>query len=70
MLRRVVLFLNGMGTLPIFASLRLLVIVRGKWWIDVRVEGGYLGDHRGGVEDNLKWGMVLFILSEVLFFAS
>lgn len=43
----------------------LIVIL---WWRDIRRESYYIGDHTKGVVRGLKWGMVLFIVSEVIFF--
>lgn len=39
------------------------------WWRDVIVEGFYNGDHSEYVQNGLKYGMILFIVSEILFFA-
>lgn len=38
------------------------------WWRDISREGAILGDHRLKVQDGLKWGIFLFIFSEVIFF--
>lgn len=45
-----------------------LIIVTFQWWRDVRREGTYLGQHTGIVELGLRWGIILFIVSEVFFF--
>nr|AMH85349.1 cytochrome c oxidase subunit III [Drosophila unipunctata] len=41
-----------------------------QWWRDVSREGTYQGLHTYAVTIGLRWGMILFILSEVLFFVS
>ena len=41
-----------------------------QWWRDVSIEGAYLGFHRRLVELGLRWGMALFIISEIFFFLS
>ena len=46
----------------------LLVIY--QWWRDVSWEGSYQGLHTLIVEKGLRWGMVLFIISEIIFFMS
>lgn len=46
----------------------LLVII--QWWRDVTREGTFQGLHTYIVSVGLKWGMILFITSEVLFFFS
>jgi len=39
-----------------------------QWWRDVAREGTYQGYHTGIVVKGLRWGMILFIASEVCFF--
>nr|ADW41343.1 cytochrome c oxidase subunit III [Drosophila robusta] len=41
-----------------------------QWWRDVSREGTYQGLHTYTVTIGLRWGMILFILSEILFFVS
>nr|AML60302.1 cytochrome c oxidase subunit III [Mesembrinella sp. ACMJ-2016] len=41
-----------------------------QWWRDVSREGTFQGLHTNPVTTGLRWGMILFILSEILFFAS
>nr|YP_010296682.1 cytochrome c oxidase subunit III [Rhagoletis cerasi]UMI33249.1 cytochrome c oxidase subunit 3 [Rhagoletis cerasi] len=41
-----------------------------QWWRDVSREGTFQGMHTISVTLGLRWGMILFIMSEVLFFAS
>nr|YP_010029434.1 cytochrome c oxidase subunit III [Aparapotamon similium]QOU10849.1 cytochrome c oxidase subunit III [Aparapotamon similium] len=41
-----------------------------QWWRDVTREGTYQGLHSSMVMMGLRWGMIFFILSEVLFFFS
>lgn len=45
-----------------------IIFFMGLWWRDVIREGTFLGDHTKIVQKNLRTGMVLFILSEVMFF--
>nr|YP_001648731.1 cytochrome c oxidase subunit III [Antrokoreana gracilipes]ABC55883.1 cytochrome c oxidase subunit III [Antrokoreana gracilipes] len=50
-----------------------LAIVAGtsyQWWRDVVREGTFQGLHTMSVVLGLKWGMILFIASEVFFFVS
>lgn len=66
----------------IFSSLSFLVFffflisfffvffVAFGWFFDVIVEGTFLGFHTSVVSDGLRIGMILFILSEILFFVS
>lgn len=41
-----------------------------QWWRDVSREGTFQGLHTYQVTIGLRWGIILFILSEVLFFVS
>lgn len=41
-----------------------------QWWRDVAREGAFQGLHTRVVILGLRWGIILFIVSEVLFFAS
>ncbi len=40
------------------------------WWRDVIREGTYIGFHSSVVSRGLRWAIIQFILSEVLFFAA
>jgi len=51
--------LHSLGTLGFFLS---------RWWRDVIIEGTYEGRHTKIVQDGLRVGFVLFIISEVMFF--
>jgi len=48
----------------------ILIITCIQWWRDISREGTYQGLHSSIVVIGLKWGMILFIISEVLFFFS
>nr|YP_010364893.1 cytochrome c oxidase subunit III [Theretra clotho]UNP54926.1 cytochrome c oxidase subunit 3 [Theretra clotho] len=41
-----------------------------QWWRDVCREGTFQGKHTILVTKGLQWGMILFIVSEILFFMS
>nr|QLY89465.1 cytochrome c oxidase subunit III [Pseudocollinella humida] len=41
-----------------------------QWWRDVSREGTFQGLHTYQVTIGLRWGMILFIVSEILFFVS
>jgi cytochrome c oxidase subunit 3 len=41
-----------------------------QWWRDVSREGAFQGLHTRVVILGLRWGIILFIVSEVLFFVS
>nr|YP_009349927.1 cytochrome c oxidase subunit III [Phryganogryllacris xiai]AQM40101.1 cytochrome c oxidase subunit 3 [Phryganogryllacris xiai] len=41
-----------------------------QWWRDITREGTYQGLHTLPVNLGLRWGMILFIISEIFFFIS
>lgn len=41
-----------------------------QWWRDVSREGTFQGLHTYAVTIGLRWGIILFIVSEILFFVS
>lgn len=51
------------------AGLLGVLYVMYVWWRDV-IREGKEGHHTGLVQHGLRWGMVLFIVSEVMFFAA
>nr|UBA17434.1 cytochrome c oxidase subunit III [Orestes guangxiensis] len=48
----------------------MTVMIMIQWWRDVIREGTYQGLHTNMVVKGLRWGMILFIISEVFFFIS
>lgn len=59
-------FDNG-GTLLSISAL-LLIIIAASWWKDIVREATYEGHHTIIVQKGLRLGMLLFIVSEILFF--
>jgi len=51
-----------------FLGLSILLLVIYQWWRDISREGRVQGHHRAIVELGLRWGILLFIVSEVFFF--
>lgn len=41
-----------------------------QWWRDITREGAFQGLHTRVVILGLRWGIILFIVSEILFFVS
>jgi len=54
----------------IFVSLIGLILVSAQWWRDIAREATSLGEHSRVVELGIRWGIVLFIISEIFFFVS
>nr|ATR80956.1 cytochrome c oxidase subunit III [Blepharipa sp. CMERI-Uzi-001] len=48
----------------------ITIVTIFQWWRDVTRESTYQGLHTEMVTTGLRWGMILFILSEILFFFS
>nr|QWQ55656.1 cytochrome c oxidase subunit III [Zichya tenggerensis] len=51
-------------------GLLLISLTMIQWWRDITREGTYQGLHTLPVSKGLRWGMILFIISEVFFFIS
>nr|QJF72852.1 cytochrome c oxidase subunit 3 [Nephus includens] len=48
----------------------ITIIIMYQWWRDVTRESTYQGHHTNSVSMGLRWGMILFITSEIFFFIS
>nr|AVW86229.1 cytochrome c oxidase subunit 3 [Pholoe pallida] len=46
----------------------IILLTMLQWWRDVIRESTFMGFHTSMVTKGLRWGMILFIASEVLFF--
>nr|YP_214880.1 cytochrome c oxidase subunit III [Nesomachilis australica]AAV50268.1 cytochrome c oxidase subunit III [Nesomachilis australica] len=53
-----------------FLGMFIILLTMIQWWRDVASEGTLQGLHTSPVTLGLRWGMILFILSEILFFSS
>nr|WOR80646.1 cytochrome c oxidase subunit 3 [Luciola sp.] len=53
-----------------FIGMLCTILVMYQWWRDTTRESTFQGLHTSNVVKGLKWGMILFITSEVLFFVS
>nr|UBN08835.1 cytochrome c oxidase subunit 3 [Neogeoscapheus hanni] len=54
----------------IFMGFMIMILTMIQWWRDIVREGTYQGLHTKFVTKGLRWGMILFIISEVFFFIS
>nr|UZN44931.1 cytochrome c oxidase subunit III [Timanthes sp. f ZQH-2022] len=54
----------------ILLGLMINILTMFQWWRDITREGTYQGLHTLAVNLGLRWGMILFIVSEVFFFIS
>nr|ADO60531.2 cytochrome c oxidase subunit III [Drilus flavescens] len=62
-------FHNFEHDLLLFGIINTAVIV-SQWWRDICREGTFQGLHTFTVTMGLRWGMILFIVSEIMFFIS
>nr|ASY97955.1 cytochrome c oxidase subunit III [Gongylus gongylodes] len=53
-----------------FMGMIILMLTTIQWWRDIVRESTYQGLHTKEVMTGLRWGMILFIISEVFFFMS
>nr|WAO28738.1 cytochrome c oxidase subunit III [Megascolecidae sp. BS2]WAO28751.1 cytochrome c oxidase subunit III [Megascolecidae sp. BS7] len=59
---------HGYGMTCFLIAVLLIIMSMYQWWRDVVREGTYMGHHTSPVSVGLRWGMILFITSEVMFF--
>nr|YP_009236800.1 cytochrome c oxidase subunit III [Telchinia polis]AMJ17266.1 cytochrome c oxidase subunit III [Telchinia polis] len=48
----------------------IILLTMYQWWRDICREATYQGKHTTLVSNGLRWGMILFIVSEIFFFIS
>nr|YP_010550082.1 cytochrome c oxidase subunit III [Ornithodoros phacochoerus]AIZ58637.1 cytochrome c oxidase subunit III [Ornithodoros phacochoerus]UYL27150.1 cytochrome c oxidase subunit III [Ornithodoros phacochoerus] len=60
--------LNKTNILILGFSIMILTMI--QWWRDICRESTFQGHHTLIVAKNMKWGMILFIISEIFFFIS
>jgi len=54
--------------LCLYIAIFIIILSIIQWWRDVIRERTFLGHHTSYVTNGLRWGIILFITSEVLFF--
>nr|YP_010463336.1 cytochrome c oxidase subunit III [Rusicada privata]UUJ37864.1 cytochrome c oxidase subunit 3 [Rusicada privata]WCO87237.1 cytochrome c oxidase subunit 3 [Rusicada privata] len=54
----------------LFLGYIIVILTMFQWWRDVCREGTFQGKHTILVTKGLRWGMILFIVSEIFFFLS
>jgi cytochrome c oxidase subunit 3 len=65
-----VLFMHDVTAWLLPVGLLMVVITMFGWWRDVVREGEHQGHHTPVVQIGLRYGMLLFIASEVMFFSA
>nr|YP_006665884.1 cytochrome c oxidase subunit 3 [Porphyra umbilicalis]AFC17787.1 cytochrome c oxidase subunit 3 [Porphyra umbilicalis] len=56
------------GGYLLLSGFSLLLFTMFSWWRDVTREATFSGHHTGAVQKGLRYGVILFIVSEILFF--
>jgi cytochrome c oxidase subunit 3 len=56
------------GHYLVFIALFLVIISMSLWFRDIISEGTFLGNHTLAVQKGINFGVILFIVSEVMFF--
>jgi len=64
----IVSWFHGYGITLLFIGVLLIRLSIIQWWRDVIREATFIGHHTSYVTKGLRWGMILFITSEVCFF--
>nr|YP_007374669.1 cytochrome c oxidase subunit III [Urochela quadrinotata]AFI54778.1 cytochrome c oxidase subunit III [Urochela quadrinotata] len=65
-----VMWFKSMNYSLMIMGLFILMLTTIQWWRDVIRESTYQGNHTNKVVSGLKLGMLLFIISEIMFFLS
>ena len=67
-----VMYMHGYfgGELVVSFGLSLVFYSMFVWWRDVIRESTFQGHHTGAVQMGLRYGMILFIVSEIMFFVA
>ena len=65
-----VMFMHQVTAWIMVAGLALTVVTMVMWWRDVVREATFQGHHTSPVQIGLRFGMALFIASEVMFFVA
>jgi cytochrome c oxidase subunit 3 len=62
------IWFHGHGIIGLLFAAPVTLLTIFQWWRDISREGTFLGHHTTPVVTGLRWGIILFILSEVIFF--
>nr|YP_009733500.1 cytochrome c oxidase subunit III [Iassus dorsalis]QHV34338.1 cytochrome c oxidase subunit III [Iassus dorsalis] len=65
-----VMFMHKINKNTMMLGLLATILCSYQWWRDIIRESTFQGIHNKKIMNMMKWGMMLFILSEVLFFTS
>nr|YP_009470464.1 cytochrome c oxidase subunit III [Rhadinosa nigrocyanea]AVF96879.1 cytochrome c oxidase subunit III [Rhadinosa nigrocyanea] len=60
--------LNNMNLMMMGLMVMMMIMI--QWWRDITRESTLQGNHTYEVVSGMRWGMILFIISEIFFFIS
>nr|AIW64841.1 cytochrome c oxidase subunit III [Tribolium castaneum] len=66
----IVKWFHSFNSTLLFIGLTSMSLIMFQWWRDISRESTFQGHHTFIVTMGLRWGMILFITSEVFFFIS
>lgn len=69
MLFGAVLFFQDYGPWVMLAGIAIIAYVMVAWWTDV-IKESHSGDHTPVVQIGLRYGFILFVMSEIMFFSA
>ncbi|MDT2078625.1 MAG: cytochrome c oxidase subunit 3, partial [Planktomarina sp.] len=69
MLTGAILWMHGSGPYIFLAGFVGVLYVMFVWWSEVVTES-HIGDHTPVVQIGLRYGFILFIMSEIMFFSA
>nr|YP_010586477.1 cytochrome c oxidase subunit III [Pseudoneureclipsis achim]UZZ44278.1 cytochrome c oxidase subunit III [Pseudoneureclipsis achim] len=65
-----IMWFHEKSSLLMLSGMTILTLITIQWWRDMTRESTFQGMHSKKVVLNMKYGMILFIVSEILFFTS
>nr|AXS66438.1 cytochrome c oxidase subunit 3 [Elateroidea sp. 5 KM-2017] len=63
-----IMFIHMLNNKLMMISFLSIILCSFQWWRDITRESTFQGNHTIKVLMNMKWGMILFITSEIFFF--
>jgi len=60
--------IQPLGKINFFLSIVYLIVCLQGWFRDIIIEATYQGQHTRDVQQGLRYGFILFIVSEIMFF--
>nr|YP_010564850.1 cytochrome c oxidase subunit 3 [Colossendeis robusta]UZA61253.1 cytochrome c oxidase subunit 3 [Colossendeis robusta] len=62
------IYINSM--MMMMMGITIMILTMYQWWRDVIREATFQGHHTSNVNESMRLGMILFIISEIMFFFS